>query len=134
MSYSIAQLKVDLQGRIHGTSLSKVQGIYELISRAGRQLLLDADPIETMRVERVQSTFYDDIYDHPAPEDLKGDKLIDFRPIRDRDISTSPDLAYSRDFDRRKGIDPNLLTIEYNKGKKYLRVSKNFDSPSALID
>ena len=44
MSYSISELKTDLEGRLHGTSLNKVRNVDGVIDQAAKKLLLDLDP------------------------------------------------------------------------------------------
>lgn len=123
MSYSVAQLKVDLQGMLHGTSLNKVTGVDELIMRAGRQLLLDVDPAETKRITPISNALYDQVYDYAAPVDLKGNKIIDVRPQVNRTTWDRFYQVYGRDFDEYK-LDGNF-TVQNNSGLKTIRISKD---------
>ena len=48
-TYNITQLKADLAGIGHGTSLNKVQNFDGLVLRAARQVMSDIDLKETIR-------------------------------------------------------------------------------------
>jgi hypothetical protein len=130
MAYTIAQLKVDLQGILRGTSLSKVSGPNELISRAGRQVLLDCDPQETKRIAQISNAIYDSVYDYPTPVDLKGVSIIDIRPQVTRDIDDSMSQTYAKSFDLRK--ENNTFQVQFNSGIKTVRISKNTIAGSLL--
>lgn len=135
MSYSVSQLKSDLAGRLHGTSLNKINGPDDLISRGARQLILDVDPMETRQTERVDATFYDGVFEHPAPVDLKGNKVIDVRPFNDRVLASQyGSQSYSRNFDKYKSTSPIMYTVNHNNGTKYLNFSDTAANPSVLLD
>jgi len=114
--YKITQLKVDLQGMLHGVSLSKVQGVNDLIQRAGRELLSDLDPMETQRTADLGYQLVDGSLRYACPEDLKKDKVIDIRPIEDRSVRDSAQQGLARDFDKFKAR--NTFKVEYNNGVK----------------
>ena len=128
MSYIIAQLKTDLAGRLHGTSLKKVSGVDDLISRAARQLLLDCDPQETIRISPI--TLTEGVYDYEAPVDLKEDRIIDIRPQNNRESGDVFSQQYSVEFDRFK--EDNKFQVRYNGGVKSLRISEKLapDTPT----
>lgn len=130
MSYSIATLKNDLTGIMHGTSLDSIQGLDNLIDRAARQLLQDIDPAETIRKSQLVGQLYDDVYDYSAPTDLKGSKVIDIRPQVRRGVDDNFSQRFSEDFDLLKGN--NTLNVKYNSGTKSLRISKDLRSGIVL--
>ncbi len=136
MSYSISQLKVDLTGRLHGTSLNKVTGVDDLISRAGRQVLLDCDPQETRRTQRIVATFYDKVFRNPAPDDLKGNNVIDIRAVEDRPLSENPSQTYSKNFDLYKDPNSNIVqfAVEQNHGTKIISINIDVSRPGVLLD
>lgn len=135
MSYSITNLLTDLASVTHGTKVSKIPNVYGHITRAARQLLQDVDPKETQRITSLAQVF-NDVFDYPAPADLKGDRVIDLRPQAGRnpwDIFTQ---GYSLDFDAWKGISlANKLITQWNTGVKTLRIeAPTLTAPTVLTD
>lgn len=126
MSYIIAQLKNDLAGVIHGTTLNQIQNLNGLIDRAGRKLLGDVDPIETVRIEQITNALYDNVYDYSCPADLKGDRIIDIRPQVNRITADRFFQVYNEEFDLYKlSVTPAEVTVQYDNSVKSLRIKKN---------
>src|SRR5690348_1761998 len=86
MSYSILNLKQDLTGIIHGTSLNQIQNLNGVINRAARQVLMDVDPQETKRWTQFVTPIYDQVFDYAVPTDLKGNAIIDIFPQVERTL------------------------------------------------
>src|ERR1051325_5605139 len=104
MSYSISQANADLQAVLHGTTLSKVQGINNLHNRTARQLLLDIDPIETERVTLTTTPIFNQIWDYSCPADLKGNRIIDISPQFERSTGNIVTSTYQQNFDLVKNL------------------------------
>lgn len=132
MAYTISDVKTDLQGIFHGTSLDKVTGVLPIINRAARQVLLDTDPAETRRSATLTNALYDKVYDYVAPSDLKGDKILDIRPQVDRTESDNFLKTSSTQFDKLKASD--TFQVKSDKGVKTLRISKSLTSGLLLHD
>jgi hypothetical protein len=121
--FTVQDLKADLSGILHGTTLNQITGIDNLIYRSGRQLLMDIDPQETKRVLQLSQVFRD-VYEYACPFDLKGNKVIDIFSQTNRypgDIMTQ---EYNRDFDTQKRF--SLLqnfTIKINSAVKTIRIN-----------
>jgi len=127
MSYTISDLKVDLTGILHGTTLNEVQSIDQIISRAGRALMDDVDPMETIRIAQLSSPLFDRVYDYTCPADLKGDRIIDIRPQVNRTLADRFFQTYNETFDLTKaaiGVAGDF-TIQYNTGVKSIRIAKS---------
>lgn len=122
-NYTVADVKSDLQGMMHGTTIDKVTNFYNLLYRAGRDLLLDCDPIETTRIEQLSGSIYDEVTKYTLPSDLKGDKIIDIRPQVNRGDDDNFDARYLERFSHKK-LD-NTYAIEWDSGTKYLRLKKD---------
>jgi hypothetical protein len=126
MSYTIAQLKNDLTAVIHGTTLNQIQNLDGLIDRAGRKLVSELDPIETIRIAQINNALYDDVYDYSCPADLKGDRIIDIRPQVNRTTRDRFFQVYNEEFDLYKAkVNPAEVTVQYNTAVKSLRIKKN---------
>lgn len=124
MAYDITQLKQDLEGIMHGTTLNEITNLNGVINRAARQILLDVDPQETKRLLELASPIYNSIYDYPAPIDLKGDKIIDIRPQLKRNPWDGYIQTYNQSFDRTKQLTRQPeFTIQFNTGFKSIRMA-----------
>lgn len=132
MAYTILELQTDLSGIIHGTNLDKIQGILPITNRAARQVLLDVDPRETKRITTTANIFYDQVYNYPLPDDIKGDKIIDLRQQVNRYASDKPLKTYNQGFDEFKGN--NFFTVEETDGVRYLRYAKSLFPPPVLLN
>ncbi len=127
MSYSVATLKQDLNGILHGTTTNKITGLNNLINRAARTVLLDIDPQETIRIAQIGLPLNDSQYEYPAPADLKGDKICDIRPQVDRGLGDIFVQRYNQQFDVEKEFTlQDNFTINFNGSVKSLRI----DAPS----
>jgi len=122
MSYSISTLKTDLTGKLHGTSLSKIQGINNIIDEAARQVLQDVDPYETIKQAQITNGVYDSVYDYQLPSDLKGTKIVDIRPQANRGLEDRFFNRFSEDFDLRKA--DGTFSFSYNGSVRSLRLSR----------
>lgn len=126
MSYSILDLKNDLTGMLHGTTINSIQNVDGAINRSARQLLMDIDPQETKRQVEFVAPIFDTVYDYPIAADVKGNKIIDIYPQVNRlptDIWTQ---AYNQAFDVTKlGIFTlkNMFTINFNSSLKTIRIN-----------
>jgi len=126
MPYTVSNLKADLTAALHGTTLNKVQSVNGLIQRAGSELLLEVDPMETKRIAELASPIFAKIYDYALPVDLKGTKIIDIRPQANRNILDRYVQEYNQEFSLNKEyvMNPNF-TVQHNTGLKTIRISNN---------
>ena len=130
MAKTILQVKEDLEGLIHSTSLAKVRNLNAVFQRSARNLLTKIDPADTVRMVQITNAVHDEIYDYSAPSDLKGRKIIDIRPQHSRQKSENVHQTFSRRFDLEK--DDSSFQIRYNKGTKTLRLALALTTPLLL--
>ena len=130
MPYSITNIKNDVEGALHGTTINKVRNFYGLCNRTARDVLDLIDPQETKRSVLTASPIFNRVWDYPLPADVKGNKIIDIRPQVDRypgDILTQ---QYSQDFDQGKdfayGIGNSAFNIKFNSSLKSIRINSNW--------
>ncbi len=122
-NYSVIQAETDLQGMLHGTTNNQITGLTQLVNRAGRQLLLDCDPQETLRMIPIAQSIYGNVYDYPLPADLKGNKVVDVRPQILRTPLDNPIQQYSQEFDINKSwTQVQNFNINFNTSVKTLRL------------
>jgi len=126
MSYSITNLKQELTGALHGTTLDSILDVDGLIYRAARQVLADIDPQETKRIIPLESV-YKDVYVYSLPVDLKGTKIIDIRPQVNRNSFDNMSQRYSKSFDIGKEMGKGeSFNINFNSGIKTINIKNNF--------
>jgi hypothetical protein len=137
---SIQQEEGELSGMLHGTTLAEVENIAGIHNRSARQLLLDIDPDETKRQIQLPSLVYQGVFDYPAPDDLKGDKVIDLYWQSDRNHSNFFIKTTPQNFDLTKNQYLNEFCVFRNSGVKTLRVSFtnatksiNINSASSIV-
>ena len=118
----ITTLLSDLSSVVHGTTTNKVPNIYGIINRAARAVLLDVDPKETQRITQLNQVF-NDVFDYPAPVDLKGDSFVDLRPQAGRNPGDIFQQNYAENFDAQKLLGlSNKVYTQWNSGVKTLRI------------
>lgn len=137
-TYTVATLKSELAGTIHGTTLNQVTNVNGLIYRAARTLLLDCDPQETKRTLEFITPIYNSVYDYPLAPDVKGNKIIDIFPQVQRYPVDIWSQAYNQAFDVWKqnvfGGQKNMFTMNFNTGVKTLRVNAPFLNAPVVIN
>ncbi len=133
-TYTIENLKDDLSRKLHGTSLSKIQGPLDLIYEAGRNVLQDCDPIETKRKAQIANALYDNVYDYTSPTDLKGNKIIDIRRQVNRLQSDNFSQNFNENFDLKKELTNNNFTIESRDSTKFFRIAKSITVGKTIHD
>lgn len=126
MPYDVTQLKNDLEGVLHGTTLNQITNIDGLINRAARQVLEDIDPQETKRIVEITGPVFDSVWDYPIPTDLKGNKVIDIRPQVNRTQQDVFVQSYNQAFDVNKQnawFNQDNFTINFNTSIKTIRIN-----------
>lgn len=122
--YTISNLKDDLEGILHGTTVNKVTNIFSVINRGARTLLNDVDPQETMRREQIPGLVYDTVYNYTPPTDLKGNRVVDIRPQVLRELKDKFTQKYAEVFDQYKKEQDFTFNIDFDDSVKTLRISK----------
>jgi len=124
MSYTITNIKSELSGVLHGTTTNQITGLDNLIYRAARDVLLDVDPNETIRIVPITNSVFNSIYDYSAPDDLKGNGVIDIRPQVNRQGTDIWTQAYNQAFDVNKLTSySDNFTINWDSSVKTIRIN-----------
>lgn len=118
----VSQILEDLGALLHGTTTDKVTAPYNLLFRAGSQVLLDIDPPETKRRAQITNAIYDSIYEYPAPSDLKGRKVIGLYPQGYVDAMDGFTHIHGREFNLFHSL--SSINVESRNGVKLLQVSR----------
>lgn len=126
-TYNITQLKADLTGIMHGTTLNQITNLYGLIDRAASQLLLDCDPQETIVTVPLVNAVYSQVFFYPIPVDLKGNRIISILPqVQQWRPGNQFAQTYSQDFTTsasgfwRSGSEFSLI---FNAGLKAININ-----------
>lgn len=135
MSYSVRDAKAELEGLLKGTSLNRIRNVNGAMYRAARQLLADVSPLETVVITELAVPISNDLYDYPAPPDLKEDGVIDIRPQISRVGLPSIEQKFNAEFDKTKDIgSPNAeFTIQVNNGVRSLRIKAAYQASPVFI-
>lgn len=122
---------------LHGTTTNQITNLDGLIYRAARQVLLDVDPQETIRITQFTNPIYTNVYDYALPSDLKGNKVIDIRPQVNRLSRDVYNQDYSQQFDLAKQNlynGQNQFNINFNTSVKTIRIDAPFLTPPTLVN
>jgi len=135
MAYTVNDLKSELSGMLHGTSLNQVENINGVIYRAARRLLADVDPQETVRYVQLQP-FNQYTYNYTCPADLKDDRIIDIRKQTNRLALDNFHQEYSVEFDVEKttNVLKNNFSIDWKNGNKTILVDIKSMPTVTVID
>ena len=130
MAFTIAQVKADLTGMVHSTTIGKITNPNQVFERAARNLLAKIDPDDTIRTIQITNAVHDEIYDYSAPDDLKGKKIIDLRPQVNRSMADNFSQRGIKEFDLFK--DTSSFSIRHNNGVKTLRLAASLSGAEEL--
>lgn len=118
---TVSELKNNLIGTGHGSTLNKVRNIEQALERAANTMLAKISPIETERTAALSSLIYDDVYNYPLPSDFG--KPIDLLPQDARNSYDRVQRVYFERFDLRKALENRTMTIESSEGTKFIRIN-----------
>src|SRR5258708_756380 len=137
MSYSITNLEQDLESILHGTTINKLTNPFALFNRAGRQLLLDIDPQETKRTLQFTSPIFNGVNYYAIAPDVKGNAIIDIKPMVNRTNLDVFSQAYNQAFDLLKQNWSGLkssFTMNFNTGLKTILINAPYLLPPISIN
>lgn len=124
-----------LTGMLHGTTLDSLADPYGVLNQAASQILLELDPLETVRIQQLTNPIYNQVYDYAIPEDLKMNRVIDIRPQLNRDPSQRFIQQYNQDFDLYKQSSwQDSLTIQFNTGVQTIRLNAPLLPPGVVLN
>jgi hypothetical protein len=124
MSYTIAELKSDIEGNLHGTTLNKLPGDFnDLAWEAARTLLAKLDPKETQRRAPITNAIFNDVYAYPLPLDIKGDKFVSILPQTGVSMRNNISQVYGEHFELFKDQIGGIAHVDYANASKVLKLS-----------
>jgi len=120
---TVSTFKNDITPKLHGTTLSKISGVYAKMREASNNMRAKVKPRTIVRRARIANAIYDKVYNYSCPDWLETDNIIDLRPIGERSTEDEVNGTYLREFDIKK--PENTALVEYINGTKTLRLSKS---------
>ncbi len=133
--YSILDLKRDLTGVVHGTTLNQIVNLDGIINRAARQVLLDVDPQETKRIVQFTTPVFQQVWTYAIADDVKGNKIFDIRPIANRLPSQVFNQDYSQQFDLSKIQSlANQFNVNFNSSIKTLNINAQLSIAPTVVN
>lgn len=139
MAYSVANLKQDLEGVLHGTTLNQITNLDGVIDRSARKLLLDVDPQETIRIVSFTTPVFDSVYEYALAADVKGISLIDIQPQVNRGQRDIFNQDYSQQFNiaavqNGSGSLISQFNIKFNSSLKTIEVNSATTPPAIIMN
>lgn len=133
--FTVGNAKDEISGLLQGINLNNVTGLNAALQRSLRTLLQKVSIPEANDKEQI--IIFDGVYDYPAPVNIFGGAVTDFRP--DGISRTQLDYVYRKPielFDRTKALIPNGtdLTFEYDKGTPIVRIASAKPTARVILD
>jgi len=139
--FTVGQLKLDLSRDVTPANPDDSRDINGAISQGTEELLSSLKPRDLSTRIVIENALYDQVNRYSCPDDLDTNKIMEWYRLKDnRDISTwfNPmtqvtNLAFSQQQGGGSGLSSpaNIFTIEYQSGKKFIKVS-DFSGKSGL--
>ncbi len=115
-------------------NISSVLTIRKVLNRAVRDVINDLDLVSTKRVYSTPVHVFDEVYDYLCMTDLKARCIIDIYPQVNRKPENEWRLTNEQEFDLRKSIENNLVTIKQRDNQlKILRISFDADNDQTIV-
>lgn len=127
---TVAQLKTDIYRNISPAKPSDSKDPNGAILQAAEDMLNVVKPLELAKRVIVENALYDQVNQFNCPDDLDTNKIMQWYRLKDEEnvdrFFNNMIQTTNRSFDyatKQGNINSNIFTIEYQSGKKFLRVS-----------
>ena len=134
--YTYSQIQRDFNTKIHGRRTNLISGDTgdsnverDLINSAARIAMSDIDFRGNIREVVLTPNLVDNQFDYDLPNDVKADRIIDFRPQNtdSRGEFEEYHKTTPAEFDRRKKFEKGLFTVIDDDLNRVLRISADID-------
>lgn len=132
-SFTFSDLQNSVADPYMIASVAEKVKIFNVLNRAARLVFLETDLRSSKRRSSITPTLFSSFYDYTAPSDLKDNAVIDIIPQGIRSDDTRIDLVSNEEFDRKKNLTKNLLTMGDNSFTRTLRLSIDPDETSISV-
>jgi len=127
MSQNITSVLTALNRKVSPGNVNQSKDIYGTLSEAASNLLSAIKPKELSRRIIIENALYDQVNRFHCPDDLDQKLVMQVYRLKDnRNVDTfyNPVMqTTNRRFDQHRIGDKNLITIEWDKGVKYIKLS-----------
>lgn len=127
MPQNITAVLTSLNRKVSPGNTSQGRDIYGTMSEAASNLLSAIKPKELSRRVIIENALYDQVDRFHCPEDLDQQLVMQvYRLDKNRNVDTFYNPVWqtsNRRFDEHRLGDKNLITIEWDKGVKYIKLS-----------
>src|SRR3990167_4555772 len=141
-TYDYALIQRTLNTKLHGRRTNLLSGDTgdsnierDLVNSAARIAMSDIDFRGNLRESTLTPNLMDNQWDYALPNDVKGDKIVDFRPQNtdSRGEFETYDLVTPEEFDRRKQVESGIYTILNDDLTRILRVSADVEDATTQV-
>lgn len=123
MKYTVYDLTVDVQRKLHGGTVSNLQAS---LDEGRRKMIGVIKPPELVRSAFMEQALYDQVNKYAIAEDLSYDNIIEVHMLsgyRNVDTLDHPlELVYRRQFDQKRRHARNVINITNENGVKYAQI------------
>ena len=130
MSFTLQAADDNVTAMLHGGSLNKVRNKYVAYERAANVMLQKLKTLESIRIAALAQAVHDDIYNYSLPSDFLS--LIDLYPLSEYDSHSKGQRRLARDFNLRKAITDQTISIEGQEGTKNIRINWRRRTPKTM--
>lgn len=130
-TYTYVNLKDEIANTERFPDVANNLTIRTVINQSARGVIREIDLKSTKRKALLSSRLFDNIYDYACPTDLKA--LIDFQPQLNRDADSRIIWTTEENFDRKKEILNNLVTVSYDDLSRKIRASMDVDDTKLTV-
>jgi len=127
MAKNINSVIVDLNRKVSPGNVNQSKNIFGTLSEAGRDLLSVIKPKELSRRVIIENALYDQVNRFHCPDDLDQKLVMQvYRLDGNRNIDTFYHEVHqttNRRFDQHRIGDKNMITIEWDQGVKFIKLS-----------
>jgi len=130
MQKTVGQLKLDLFRDISPASPDDSRDLNGALQQGVEELLSFTKPKDLSRRVTIENALYDQVNRYSCPDDLDTNKIMQWTRLKNTkavgDWYTPLTQVTNMDFDQRirnRNNEQNIFTIEYQSGKKFIKVS-----------
>lgn len=127
---TVAQLKTDIYRNISPAKPSDSKDPNGAIAQAVDEMLSISKPLELAKRVIIENALYDQVNQFNCPDDLDTNKIMQWYRLKDQKntdtFMNNMIQTTNRNFDqntRHQNVHANIFTVEYQSGKKFLKVS-----------